>query len=79
MANQLNFYEKSTRKAQIQRAFLYAFLWLFLSGMIYWINAINSFDYPMVTPMVFLLAVIGLVKLAYGIYFYQRAKKGLQD
>lgn len=74
-----NPYEKMSRKAQILRAIGYAFLWLFLAGMIYGINEINSYDYPMVPTAVLVLAIIGVIKLVYGIRFYQKMKAEDQD
>lgn len=71
---QSRWYEKQIRRAEIQRAIGYALLWLFLGALIYGINEVNSYDYPMVNFVVGILSIIGVIKLIYAIRFYQKVK-----
>ena len=74
-------FEENVRKAKILREFGYSLLWLFLGGMIYFVETQTGRSYPMSGLMTSLLLILGLAKLGYAIYYYrnQDERKVSQD
>jgi len=67
-------YEREVQRAKNRRALGYALLWLFLAVMVWFISTYTGRHYPMDGLVALGLALIGLIKLVYGIRYLQETK-----